>query len=298
MPLILSNDAEAPGLRRKWINEYNHVVPDDVAAEFFGRAKFARLVTDNVRALAAFQSDLNEIRETVSYAIMVHNERSNPVEGARLTLLGLYVENLRRWRCVATRAQRQWRFAGEHGSGTKRPYFELPKDGWQERNNIERALNELESCTDRLPAGWGGGPFGQEEVEVVFDEGGVRMEEGGADDARGAGEAAPGLVDYSESEDESEDDSESEDDFVLTVNGQPAGIRMSNVFPGGEAEEESDTAESEEDAESSESESDGDSLASLPSLTDSDDSVESAEDEWETANRETTSEFINGTFIP
>jgi len=316
MPLILSSDEEAPGLRKAWLDEYDHVVPHD-ALEFFGRAEFARLVTDNVRALAAFQSELEGIQVTVNDAFLLHDGESDPVGHARLTLLRLYVQNLRQWRCIATRAQRQWRCASEHRPGTKELYFELPKNGWQERNNIERALNELDSCTDQLPTGWGGRPFGQEEGEVVFDEGGGRMEEGVAEGAGSTGAAAPGLVDYSGS------DTESEDDFVLTARGQPAGVRMSDVFPGGEAEEESDETESE---------SDEDNMPSLLSDTDSDDTASIADlmasgpdelptvvadpvhefydvmdalvaqtadrlGEWEAANRETTGEFIDGRFV-
>lgn len=319
MPFILSNNPEASELQRRWLDEYDRVVPNFISVEFFGRAQFARLVTENVRALVAFQNELEGLQDRVNDALVVYDRESNPVETARLTLLRLYVQNLRQWRYVATRAQRQWRFANEHGPGTKEPYLELPKNGWQERDNIERALNELDSCTDRLPAGWGRGPFGQEEVEVVFDEEGVRVEEGVEDGTRDVGGAAPGLVDYSDSGSESE----SEDDFVLTVRGQPAGVRMGDVFPGGEAEE--------EDAESSESES----IGSIPSLIldfESESSASIADlmapgpdelpaavanpmrefydvmdalvaqtadrlGEWEAANRETTGEFIGGRFV-
>lgn len=309
MPLILSNHEEAPGLQKKWLDEYNDIVPDadDITLEFFGKARFARLVTDNVRALAAYQCELAEIQKTVNGAIMVRDGESSPVEHARLTLLQLYLQNLKQWRYAATRALRQWRFANEHGPDTKDPYFEPPKDGWQERNNIERALNELDSCTDRLPAGWGGGPFGQEEVEVVFDEEEAQVEngmaEGGEAAAAGSEGEEPGLVDYSDTDSDSEE--ESEDDFVLTVNGQPTyngqpiagylaeGYRIGDVFPGGEAEEEE--AESEMDG--------SDDSDELPDQFDSISQAILAQtawmlEEWEAANRDTTGDFIDGRFVP
>lgn len=283
MPLILGNDDEAPKVREHWYKEYhaiaveNELTPQDVVS-----ARFARLVTDNVRALACTHNELIEIQELIHNAMredtdVSHDWQTNPVETARLNLLHLYIQNLRRWRSVATLALRQWRFAGDHD--VRDPYFELPKDGWQERSNIERALNELDSCTDRLPAGWGRGSLGQEggEVEVVFEEGVAQVQDG-AGAGEPAGAVVPGLVDYSDTESdtdtrgdtESGSDTESEDDFVLTVNGQPTynGRPIGDVFPGGEAEDE-ETA-SEEESES------GDGLPDLTididTDTDSDDS--------------------------
>ena len=236
MPLILSNNPEAPKLRQQWLAEFNLVVPNGISWEIVASADFVRLITDNVRALAAYQNELRDIATMVDCIIQDdESSAANPVERVRLNLLSLYLDNLRKWRIVATRALRQQDFADEYDSDSSESDFELPKDGWQERNNIERALNELDSCTDRLPQGWGEEPFGQEELEVVFEEEGAATTEG-------VGSAPPGLVDYSDTgsdtESDTDSDTDSEDDFVLTINGQPSGHRMGDVFPGGEAEEE------------------------------------------------------------
>ena len=236
MPLILSNNEEALELRERWIRERRRwrldhdVMPNVTTWQVIPSAKFARHITDNVRALAAFQTELEDVwalldddAATSSLDETITTATRNPVETARIKLLRRYVQNLMQWRTVATRAQRQWHFAEDYGSGSKEPYFEPPKDGWQERNDIEWALNELDSCTNRLPLRWGRGIYGQEkevvdEVELLFDEGA----------AENPSDVAQGLS----------NDSESDDDFVLTINGQPSGYRMGDVFPGGEFEEE------------------------------------------------------------
>lgn len=298
MPLILTNHEEAPGVRQQWLQGYDKMFGGEMTPKDIASAKFARLVTDNVRALAAYRTDCEHASMLIITALedAVDEDSDweiNPVETARLRLLRMYMTNLRQWRTNATRAYRQWRFSEDHGSGSKDPHFELPKDGWEERDNVERSLNELDPCTDRLPPGWGGGPFGQErvDVEVVFEAGDVRVQDGA--EAEGAGDvvaaATPGLVDYSDTE--SGSDTESEDDFVLTVNGLPTynGRPIEDQFPGGEAAEET-TGEEEEESDSGDSD-DSDGLVDLMERT------SDALEEWEAANREMPGGFIDGRFV-
>jgi len=333
MPLILSNHEEAPEVRRQWVQNFHTTFNGELASQMTASAEFARMTTDNVRSLAAYPNDCENVNTLITSALEEANDVNSewdisPVEATRLRLLLRYTENLRQWRIVATRAHRQWRFDEDYGSGHKDPYFELPKDGWEERSNIERALHELEKYTDALPQGWLGSVFGEEEVEVVFDAGDAAGEGAGSGEqaAMGGEGWASGLVDYSdaESEDgeseegESEDEEESEDDFVLTIdgqatyNGQPIteGYRIGDVFPGGEAEEEEPGSESDgsddlDDLDLMNVIWEEDPLTSGPVHEGFDTLMDTLVaqtagtlEEWEAANRETVGDFADGHFVP
>ena len=137
---------------------------------------------------------------------------------ARWVLCGLYVQNLQEWRDEALSVLRQ-------SSGSEQDCQELPKTGWQERDNIERALWQLGKCVDRLPDGWGSTPL-EAMVDGIIDIPGSSSES----------------EEEAETDSEEETESESEDEFVLHIRGD-----IRDLFPGGDDEGRETESESEED---------------------------------------------------
>jgi hypothetical protein len=185
----------------------------------------------------------------------------NAIVKTRLVLCDRYVQNLMRWREEARRVHRQWRF-----NETEDEVPELPKTGWQERDALECALWHMKSYTGVPPLG-----FTPEERAVTA-----------------LVESVMGLPQGSVEESEPSD-TESEDDFVITIDGEPmgGGVRMEDMFPGGDDE---GRESSEEESSGTDSDGSTDTDPEMPPLAARSSSEESEEESEESEEEESEEE--------
>lgn len=280
----------------------------------------ARNLTGRGRLFANAHEEIQHLAEVVTgarhpEATVEWYEEERRAHLARTLLSLAYLNSVQEWIDAARIVMRRWRF--NEGSDGEPP--ELPKVGWQRRDLIERALEELGDAVSLggLPSTWVGysvipslrhlepGVEGdpvdsEDEVESEEDESGLDTSDDESDDD----ESDDDDSDNDESDDDDEDE-DSDDDFRIVIRGSRLNTPPpSTSSPSSESNELRRTQggipevigyfDSDDESDDSEYSTDNDEDANgFGSDADSDDAPL-----WDTPNtEEEPGAFVNGRFI-
>ena len=182
----------------------------------------SRNMTGRARLLVNAYEDIQHLAEVVTgarhpEATIDWYEEGRRAHSARALLSLAYLNSVKEWIVAARVVMRRWRL--NEGSNGEPP--ELPKVGWQRRDLIERALEELGDAVTLggLPSTWVGYSVipSLRHMEPGVEGDPVESEDEDDDDS-GEGEDGLDSSDEDESDDE-ESDEDSDDDFRIVIRG-------------------------------------------------------------------------------
>lgn len=274
----------------------------------------ARNMTGRARLFANAYEEIQHLAEVVTgarhpEATVEWYEEERRAHLARTLLSLAYLNSVQEWIDAARIVMRRWRF--NEGADGEPP--ELPKVGWQRRDLIERALEELGDAVSLggLPSTW----VGYSVIPSLRHlEPGVEGDPVDSEDEAEAEEDESGL-DTSDDESDDEGDDEGDDDFRLVIRGS----RLNTPPPSASASSESnelrrmqggipeiiDDFDSDDDSDDSDDESDDESDENEYSTDNDEDANGFGSDSdfddapmWDTPNsEEEPGAFVNGRFI-
>ena len=285
----------------------------------------ARNMTGRARLFANAYEDIQHLAEVVTgarhpEATVEWYEEERRAHLARTLLSLAYLNSVQEWIDAARIVMRRWRF--NEGSDGEPP--ELPKVGWQRRDLIERALEELGDAVSLggLPSTWVGYSVipslrhmepGVEGDPVDSEDEAEAEEDEGELDTSDDDDSDDDDSDNDESDDDDEDE-DSDDDFRLVIRGSRLNTPPPSSSPSPESNElrrtqggipevigdfdsdddSDDYSDSDDESDENEYSTDNDEDANgFGSDSESDDAPM-----WDTPNsEEEPGAFVNGRFI-